>query len=107
MSLRTHSLEQVVFLTWGLSVGPSEPSKPCCRGLARCFAVRAFFFFEDVDSDAITHPSLLTAVHAPPCSTVICVELDLHVKTIVLLTSRGARRRNVHWQMRIADSEEV
>ena len=28
-----------------LSVGPSEPSKPCCRGLAHCFAVRAFFFF--------------------------------------------------------------
>ena len=86
-----------VFLWEGLSVGPSEPSKPCCRGLARCFAVRAFFFFfEHVDSSAITHPFLLSSVDASPCSTMTRVELDLHVKTIVLLTSRGARRRNVH-----------
>ena len=93
-AFQTHSLEQIVLFIGGLSVGPSEPSTPCCRGLARCFAVRAFF--EHVDSNATTHPFLLTAVDASPCSTMTRVELDLHVKTIVLLTSRGARRRNVH-----------
>ena len=59
-----------------------------CQGL--------FFFFKHVDSSAITHPFLLSAVDASPCSTMTRVELDLHVKTVVLLTSRGARRRNVH-----------
>ena len=66
------------------------------QGPGTLFRCQGLSFFEHVDSSAITHPFLLSAVDASPCSTMTRVELDLHVKTVVLLTSRGARRRNVH-----------
>ena len=48
-------------------------------------------------------PSLIHCCSLPwmrhPCSTMTRVELDLHVKSIVSLASRGARRRNVQQQM--------
>ena len=77
------------------SLGAIETMLQGLGALFRCQGL-IFFFFEHVDSSAITHPFLLSAVDASPCSTMTRVELDLHVKTIVLLTSRGARRRNVH-----------
>ena len=59
------------------------------QGLGTLFRCQGFF--EHVDSNVITHPFLLTAVDASPCFTMTRVELDLHVKTIVLLTSREPR----------------